>query len=66
MKQFVKMLSVMLLIAMSLTSDTAATSVVPTSTPLSISVSTGQRRPYWECQKSTALLLTRLSMCRKP
>lgn len=66
MKQFVKMLSVMLLIAMSLTSDTAATSVVPTSTPLSISVSTGQRRPYLECQKSTALLLTRLSMCRKP
>lgn len=66
MKQFVKMLAAMLLIAMSLTSDTAATSVVPTSTPLSNSVSTGQRHPYLECQKSTALLHTLLSMCRKP
>lgn len=64
MKQFVKMLAAMLLIAMSLTSDTAATSVVPTSTPLSNSVSTGQRLLYLECRKSTALLLTLPSMCR--
>lgn len=65
MKQLAKMLTAMLLIAMSLTSDTAATSVVPTSTPLSNSVSTGQRLPYLECQKSPVLLLTLLSMCRK-
>lgn len=64
MKQLVKMLAVMLLIAMSLTSDTAVTSVVPTSTPLSNSVSTGQKHPYLECRKSTALLLTLPSKCR--
>ena len=66
MKQFVKMLAAMLLIAMSLTSDTAATSVVPTSTSLSNSVSTGQRHLYLECRKSTALLLTLPSKYRKP
>ena len=66
MKQLVKMLAAMLLIAMSLTSDTAATSVVPTSTPLSNSVSTGQRHLYLECRKSTALLLMLPSKCQKP
>lgn len=66
MKQFVKMLAAMLLIAMSLTTDTAAMSVVPISTSLSNSVSTGQRHLYLECRKSTALLLTLPSKCRKP
>ena len=66
MKQLVKMLTAMLLIAMSLTSDTAATSVVPISTSLSNSVSNGQRRPYLVCRKLTTLLLTLPSKCQKP
>ena len=66
MKQLVKMQAAMLLIAMSLTSDTAATSVVPISTSLSNSVSTGQRHPYLVCRKLTTLLLTLPSKCRKP
>lgn len=66
MKQLVKMQAAMLLIAMSLTSDTAATSVVPISTFLSNSVSNGQRHPYLVCRKLTTLLLTLPSKCRKP
>ena len=58
MKQFVKTLTAMLLIALCLTSDTAATSVAPTSAPLSNSVNTGQRLPSWVYRKSTPLLLT--------
>lgn len=42
MKQTVKTLAAMLLIALCLTSDTAATSAAPTSTPLSNSAATGQ------------------------
>ena len=48
MKQFVKTLAAMLLIALCLTSDTAASSAAPTSTPSANSVATGQRPPYWE------------------
>ena len=51
MKQNVKMLVAMLLIAMCLTSDTAVTSAAPTSARLSNSVVTGQRLPSWECQR---------------
>ena len=51
MKQFVKTLVAMLLIAMCLTSDTAVTSAAPTSVHLSNSVNTGQRLPYWENPK---------------
>ena len=58
MKQTVKMLLAMLLIAMCLTSDTAATSVAPTSTPLSNCAVTGQRLPSWENQSWTPLEVT--------
>lgn len=58
MKQFVKTLTAMLLIALCLTSDTAATSVAPTSAPLSNSVNTGQRPPSWEYRKSSPPPLT--------
>ena len=58
MKQNVKMLVAMLLIAMCLTSDTAVTSADQTSARLSASVVTGQRLPSWECQKWTPLQVT--------
>ena len=58
MKQFVKTLLAMLLIAICLTSDTAVTSVAPTSACLSNSVNTGQRLQYWENPKWIPLGVT--------
>ena len=58
MKQFVKTLIAMLLIAMCLTSDTAVTSAAPTSARLPNSVNTGQRLQYWENPKWIPLQVT--------
>ena len=58
MKQLVKTLLAMLLIAMCLTSDTAVTSAAPTSAPLSNSAVTGPKFPSWENQRWTPLQVT--------
>ena len=58
MKQFVKTLLAMLLIAMCLTSDTAVTSAAPTSARLSNSAVTGPKPPSWENQKWIPLQVT--------
>ena len=62
MKQFVKTLAAMLLIAMCLTSDTALTSTAATAQYLSTNYancgSSGPRLLYWEHQSWTPLQVT--------